>query len=543
MKNRFYFFYLSALALFVSCTSSNADLENALNTITVEDITRQTKTLGSDEFMGRKPCTEGEKITTDYLSFEFKRIGLEPAVNGSYFQEVPLMEIKNTPDSKLVIQGKSTSFDFDLLTEFAAFSMRAQEELSIEKSEMVFVGYGIVAPEYNWNDYEGIDVKGKTVVVLVNDPGFGTDNNDFFKGNSMTYYGRWTYKYEEAARQGAAACFIIHDTKPAGYGWGVVSNGNEAPRLFMADDNGYADRCAIQGWLSQDASKKLFEVAGVGTEIWSKAAVPGFKSVSLGLSASLKMKNSWRYDKSNNVLGVLKGTKRPEEVIIFSAHWDHFGIGRKVNGDSIYNGAVDNGTSLAWMLEIAEAFTSLKTKPERSILFFAPTAEESGLIGASYYVQHPIFDLNKTVADINNDLMLPNGLMRDVMVTGFGQSNLDDYVIEAVKKYDRYVFPDPNPQTGMYFRADHFAFAKVGVPALFARGNCDSREHGKEWALEKEAEYLANDYHKVTDEYEDWWDLSGVTEDAKLFFEIAYKLSNETTFPEWKEGSEFKHLR
>ena len=380
-------------------------------------------------------------------------------------------------------------------------------------------------------------------MVLVNDPGFGTENNDFFKGNTMTYYGRWTYKYEEAARQGAAACFIIHDSKPAGYGWGVVSNGNEAPRLFLADKNNYADRCAVQGWLSQDAAKELFSQAGFSTDLWKEAAKPGFKAMPMNLSLSMNMKNSWRIDKSHNVLGVIRGSKRPDEVIIYSAHWDHFGIGRKVDGDSIYNGAVDNGTSLSWMLEIAEAFVALKEKPERSIMFFAPTAEESGLLGATYYVQNPIFDLDKTVADINNDLMLPYGKMKDVMITGYGQSELDDYVEEVAKKYDRYIFPDPNPHTGMYFRADHFAFAKAGVPALFARGNCDSREYGKEWALKKEADWLANNYHKVTDEYEDWWDLSGVTEDAKLLFEVGYKLSKESAFPKWKEGSEFKNLR
>lgn len=535
--------FLSLILVFSSCQNSNVDLENALSTINLDDINRQSKTLGSDEFMGRKPCTEGETITINYLESEYKRIGLEPAVDGSYFQEVSLMEILNTPDEKLKISGKGKTFDFDLLSEFAAFSMRTQKKIELDNSELVFVGYGIVAPEYNWNDYEGLDVKGKTVVVLVNDPGFGTENQEFFKGNTMTYYGRWTYKYEEASRQGAAACFIIHDTKPAGYGWGVVSNGNEAPRLFLADENGYADRCAVQGWLSQDAAKELFEESGLSTDLWNEAAKPGFKSIPLNLSASLTIENSWRLDKSQNVLGVLRGSKRPDEVIIYSAHWDHFGIGRKVDGDSIYNGAVDNGTSLAWMLEIAEAFVALEEKPERSIMFFAPTAEESGLLGASHYVQNPIFDLDKTVANINNDMMLPYGLMKDVMITGYGQSELDDYVEEIAQKYDRYVFPDPNPHTGMYFRADHFAFAKAGVPALFARGNCDSREHGKEWALDKEAKWLANNYHKVIDEYHDWWDLSGVTEDAKLLFEVGYKLSMENTFPQWKEGSEFKHLR
>lgn len=543
MKPFSFLVILSLLSFFSSCNTKQSDLENALSTISTEDLVRQSKTLGSDEFMGRKPCTEGEIITIKYLESEFKRIGLEPAVNGSYFQEVKLMEILNTPDDKLKISGNGKAFDFNLISDFAAFSMRAQEDIVLEKSDLIFAGYGIVAPEYNWNDYEGIDVKGKTVIVLINDPGFETENIDFFKGNSMTYYGRWTYKYEEAARQGADACIIIHDTKPAGYGWGVVSNGNETPRLFLADENNYSDRCAVQGWLSQESSKKLFIEAGLSTAIWDEAKKPGFKAVPLNISLSLKMKNSWRIDKSQNVLGVLKGSKRPDEVVIFSAHWDHFGVGRKIDGDSIYNGAVDNGTSMAWMLEIAEAFSALKVKPERSVLFFAPTAEESGLLGASHYVQNPVFDLKKTVANINNDMMLPYGRMKDVMITGFGQSELDDYVAEIAKNHDRYIMPDPNPHTGMYFRADHFAFAKAGVPALFARGNCDSREFGIEWAKQKEADWLANNYHKVTDQYEDWWDLSGVADDAKLLFEVGYKLSMEKTFPKWKKDSEFSHLR
>lgn len=543
MKPFSFLVILSLLSFFSSCNTKQSDLENALSTISTEDLVRQSKTLGSDEFMGRKPCTEGEIITIKYLKSEFKRIGLEPAVNGSYFQEVKLMEILNTPDDKLKISGNGKAFDFNLISDFAAFSMRAQEDIVLEKSDLIFAGYGIVAPEYNWNDYEGIDVKGKTVIVLINDPGFETENIDFFKGNSMTYYGRWTYKYEEAARQGADACIIIHDTKPAGYGWGVVSNGNETPRLFLADENNYSDRCAVQGWLSQESSKKLFIEAGLSTAIWDEAKKPGFKAVPLNLSLSLKMKNSWRIDKSQNVLGVLKGSKRPDEVVIFSAHWDHFGVGRKIDGDSIYNGAVDNGTSMAWMLEIAEAFSALKVKPERSVLFFAPTAEESGLLGASHYVQNPVFDLKKTVANINNDMMLPYGRMKDVMITGFGQSELDDYVAEIAKNHDRYIMPDPNPHTGMYFRADHFAFAKAGVPALFARGNCDSREFGIEWAKQKEADWLANNYHKVTDQYEDWWDLSGVADDAILLFEVGYKLSMEKTFPKWKKDSEFSHLR
>ena len=540
MKN-----YLIILTLAILTASCNSGYRKAEGTINAEDMTRIVKEFASDEFQGRKPFTIGEEKAVEFLIREYKRIGLEPANNGSFIQEVPMVEITDVPDKRMKINMWNASIELNYKDDFVAFSKQLTDEIKIRNSEMIFAGYGIVAPEYNWNDYAGIDVKGKIVVVLVNDPGFGTDNKDFFKGNEMTYYGRWTYKYEEAARQGAKGVLIIHETEPAGYPWSVVLNGAIQPKLYLQPEDNYMSMCAMEGWLTFDAATELFSLAGLSLpELKEKAKAPGFKAVRMRSRANLNITSTHKLAVSRNVIGILPGTERKDEVIIYSSHWDHLGVGPVVNGDSIYNGAVDNGTTTAWMLEIAEAFANLRKRPQRTIMFFSPTAEEQGLMGSAYYASHPLFPLNKTVANINNDLMLPYGPYKDVMITGYGQSELEDYIVRFAEKYDRYVLPDPNPHTGMYYRADHFSFANAGVPALFARGNCDSREHGKEWALKKEKEWLHNNYHKQADQYDpETWTFEGIVEDAQLFFRIGFELSNESTFPEWKEGSEFRERR
>lgn len=542
MKSHIYRLFLLVLVSLAACSPEIDDFEEAQKAITESEITQYVKTLGSDEFMGRKPFTEGEKITTEYLKKEFESIGLEP-VQGSYFQEVPLVEVSIQPNKEMHFKSVDNNLVLNFKTDFTAQSRRLQSDITLETSPVVFAGYGIVAPEYDWNDYEGLDVKGKTVIVLVNDPGFASGDSSFFKGRTMTYYGRWTYKYEEAARQGADGVLIIHQTEPAGYPWNVIENGASVAELYPVPDDDYQSSCKLEGWLTLNAAQKLFEHAGVDFSVTEKAAKPGFKALPLNTKLSFRMKSNQNYKKSKNVLGYIKGSKRPDEVIIYSAHWDHLGIGKVIDGDSIYNGAVDNGTSLAWMMSIAKAFKALKTPPERSVMFFAPTAEESGLLGSAYYAAHPLFDIEKTVANINNDLMLPYGATKDVMVTGYGQSNLDDYVKRAAEKQGRYILPDPNSHTGMYFRSDHFSFAKVGIPSLFVRGNCDHLKHGKAWMQEKESEWLRDYYHKPTDEYEDWWDLSGIAEDARLLFEVGYELANSKAFPQWSENSEFKDMR
>ena len=535
---------IATVALFsFQCNSPEKDMDNALNSINAEDLTKHVKILASDEFEGRRPFTNGETKTIEYLKGVFEELGLKPGNNGSYFQEVPLVQVSATPNEKMTLSSGNEGIFLDFKTEFVAGSRRLVDEIKIEKSELIFAGYGIVAPEYNWNDYEGLDLKGKTVVVLANDPGLHSDDSTFFKGKTMTYYGRWTYKYEEAARQGAEGILIIHDDLGAGYPWSVVLNGALVPELYLVPEDKYESRCKMEGWVTQDAARKMFELAGIDFSVNETARNMEFKATPLNMSVSLDFKSKQEYKKTTNVLAYLEGSERPDEVIIYSGHWDHLGIGRVMNGDSIYNGAVDNGTTLAWMIEIAEAFTKLENQPKRSVMFFAPTAEESGLLGSGFYAENPVFELDKTVANINNDLMLPYGRMKDVMVTGVGQSELEEYVAEAAKKQNRYIQPDPNPHTGMFFRSDHFSFAKKGIPSLFVRGNCEHIEKGKEWMAQKEKEWLSNYYHKPTDQYEDDWDLTGVEDDAKLLFMVGYKLANESTFPQWKEGSEFKHLR
>jgi Zn-dependent M28 family amino/carboxypeptidase len=534
---------LATLLALLSC-QPEPDAGDTHTGFSEEAMRAYVQTLGSDEFMGRKPGTPGEEITLDYLQEVFIDLGLKPAFGNDFRQKVPMVSVTVQPETTMKLSGKTGHAELEYKKDFVAFSRNLEEPLDLKNSGLVFAGYGIVAPEYNWNDYEGIDVEGKTVVVLVNDPGFATADPNLFNGNAMTYYGRWTYKYEEAARQGAAGLLIVHDDKGAGYPWSVVLNGAVIPKLYLKPSDGYRNRCKVEGWLTADAAERLFQTAGKDlTTLKAKAAEAGFQPVQLDAQLTFGMESRFQEVTSYNIAGMIEGSKYPDEVVIYSAHWDHLGVGEPVNGDSIYNGAVDNGTSLAWMLEIADAFTRKSKAPERSVLFLAPTAEEQGLMGAQYYVQHPAFALEKTVANINNDLMLPYGRYKDVMVTGYGQSELEDMLEPFAEEQERYIFPDPNPHTGMYYRADHFPFAKAGVPALFARGNCDSREHGKEWARQKEAEWLQNNYHKTTDEYEDWWDLSGTVEDAELLFSLGWELTNSRTFPKWKEGSEFKAVR
>jgi Zn-dependent M28 family amino/carboxypeptidase len=533
---------LFSLYLLTGC--GNNGVQYAEESIRKADLIKHVKALGSDAFMGRKPCTVGEDSSMAYLKREFIRLGLKPGFGESYFQEVPLVEVSCQPSEQMKIVSGGQNLDLKYIDDFVVFSKRIQETTSLDKVPLVFAGYGILAPEYNRNDYKDIDVKGKVVLVLVNDPGYNSGDSTYFNGNIMTYYGRWTYKYEEAARQGALGVLIVHETPQAGYPWSVVVSGATSSKFYLQPEDGYNDHCEIEGWITRDAASELLASQNLLLDsLIIMARKTGFKPMQLDANVSVSMKSGFTNKLSHNIMAVLPGTTRPEEVIIYSGHWDHFGVGTPLNGDSIYNGAVDNGTSLAWMMEIAEAFTLLKQKPERSIAFFAPTNEEQGLLGSAWYVEHPSFELSKTVANINNDLMLYYGRMKDVMVTGYGQSELEDYLEEFADLQDRYILPDPNPETGMYFRGDQFSFAKVGVPGLYARGNCDSREHGREWMHQNEKEWLANNYHKPTDQYNDGWDLSGVEEDAKLLFRVGLKLANESTFPEWKEGSEFKGIR
>jgi Zn-dependent M28 family amino/carboxypeptidase len=512
--------------------------------MSAEELSQNTRLLASDEFEGRFPASRGEEKTITFLEGEFKKLGLQSGNGGSFFQEVPMVEINTDQNTKLAVTKRKESISFEFGKEFVATTPRVIPEVTLNNSEMVFAGYGIIAPEYNWNDYEGVDARGKTVVVLVNDPGFATKDPQLFNGNAMTYYGRWTYKFEEAARQRAEGLLIIHETEPAAYGWEVVRNGWSGPRFSLASEDDNMSRCAVEGWIHLDTTRKIFEMAGKNyDELKAAASKRGFKAVPLGLSASITLKNSIRRSTSRNVIALLPGKDRKDEYLIYTSHWDHFGLDPKLEGDQIYNGAQDNATGTAGLVELAKAFTMLKTPLARSVVFLAVTGEEQGLLGSTYYAIHPIYPSSKTVAAINMDSLNIYGKMRDITVVGYGNSELDAYVEAAAQVQGRKVRPDPNPEKGGYFRSDHFPFAKQGIPALYISSGIDHVEHGEEWTKARRKEYLAEKYHKPTDEYDSSWDFSGAIEDLKLAFRVGYKLAMESAFPNWKEGTEFKAKR
>jgi Zn-dependent M28 family amino/carboxypeptidase len=542
MKNTLRWIALLALLVVGACKNNGDD---GVATITADGISQYIKSLASDELEGRRPFTSGEKKTLDYLESQFKALGLEPGNGTSYLQEVPMVEIVPEADTVMTVKGAKKNMKLSGFKDYVLWSQRPDSVLNWKDEELVFAGFGVVAPEYQWNDYKDLDVKGKIVLVLVNDPGFGGTDTTFFKGNTMTYYGRWTYKFEEAARQGAKGCLVIHNTVPAGYGFWVVQNGWNAPHLYL-DPRGKNDYfCEGVGWTSMPATEKLFEASGFNFNEWqSKARQPGFKGFSLNLKISTKAKFQSTYNKSFNAVAKITGSEKPDEFIIYSAHWDHFGIAKpNAAGDSIYNGAVDNAGGVATMLEIAKGFKSLKQKPKRSIFFLAVTAEEQGLWGSAYYARNPIYPVDKTVANINIDFTNVIGKMKDVTVIGLGQSELDDYLKTEATKQGRYLAPDPNPVAGMYFRSDHFNFAKVGIPALFVGNGVDHFEKGKEFGKAQEAEYTKDRYHQPTDEFNPNWDLSGAVENAQLLFQVGKRLSFEDAWPQWKPSSEFKSLR
>ncbi|SEK75931.1 M28 family metallopeptidase [Parapedobacter koreensis] len=532
-------------SLLASCGNHSGDDASeavdsvALNSINEESFVQYVKDLSADELLGRKPFTKGDTLAVTYIAEEFQRIGLEPGNGDDYFQAVPMVEIRSTPTLPLTFSKGNSQFSLDHLDDYVIGSKRLNAQVDIPETEVVFAGFGIVAPEYNWNDYAGLDAKGKTVVVMVNDPGFY--DKTLFKGDTMTYYGRWTYKFEEAARQGATGVFIIHDTDAASYGWNVVRSGWAGPQLSLVTPDNGASRAAFEGWLTAEATEKLFELAGGTDSLISQAKKPGFKPVDLGIKTGISLKNEFRKSSSNNVLGKLSGSKYPDEYIIYSAHWDHLGVGEPVDGDSIYNGANDNASGIAALFELAKGFKSATVPPERSILFLAVTAEEQGLLGSAYYAANPVYPLNKTVANINIDALSPIGKTSDIAVIGLGQSDMDDYARRAAARQGRDIVPGGNPSAGSFFRSDHFNFAKVGVPALYT-GSGKHIVDKDSTAAAALQETFGKRYHHVSDEYDETWDVSGMIADIRLAFDIGYSLSQERTFPQWKAGSEFKEM-
>jgi Zn-dependent M28 family amino/carboxypeptidase len=508
--------------------------------ISAAEYERHIVTLSSDEFEGRKPGTAGERKTVEYLESEFKKLGLAPGNGDSYLQQVPIVEITAGSDASLSLGGTKLEYGTDMVI----WTKRIAPEVSIADSPLVFVGHGVVAPEYGWNDYAGVDMRGKTAVILINDPGFATNDATLFRGRAMTYYGRWTYKFEEAARQGAAAAIIIHDTKPAAYGWGTVQTSWTGPQLDTVSADGNAGRAAIEGWITREAGDALLRANGRSyDELLIAASQRGFKPIPLAQQASGSLRNLIRRSNSPNVVAMLKGSKRPDEYVIYTAHWDHLGKSLARGGDNIFNGALDNATGTSGLLTIAKAFAESKRRPERSVVFLAVTLEESGLLGSAYYVQNPIFPLNKTVAALNMDAIPWGGPTRDVSVIGYGASELEPYLERAAAKQDRVLREEPTPENGFFYRSDHFNFAKVGVPALYFKLGVEDREKGAEWAKAQAAEFTALHYHKPSDEFRPGTDLRGGVQDLELLFDVGSVLAREKRFPNWYATSEFRAAR
>ncbi|MBU2977343.1 M28 family metallopeptidase [Alteromonas sp. C1M14] len=516
--------------------SAPSNFDAVYGNIKDEDLRAPLETLSSDEFEGRSPTSAGETKTLDYLTNKLKAAGYQPGNNGSFLQDVELMEITAEPNASMTIGDNTFAYKQDMIVG----TKREQTAIDLTASDVVFVGYGVNAPEYQWNDYAGIDVKGKTVVILVNDPGFENPESGKFQGSTMTYYGRWTYKYEEASRQGAAAALIVHETAPASYGWSVVANSWSGPQYSLVSDDGGASRVAVEGWLTLDAAKKMFTDAGMDFDEEKRAALEGPYHKNLDLTASISLQNTIKKSVSHNVIATLPGAEHPDEHVIYTAHWDHLGKDPSLKGDQIYNGAHDNATGTAASLVMADAFAALTPRPSRSVTFLIVTAEEQGLLGSQYYAEHPVIPLSDTVANINMDAMNVLGKTKDVKVVGMGKSQLETYLEKAAKHQGRYLTEEDRPEAGSYYRSDHFSFAKKGVPALYAEGGSEPWDEQTAKYRKRMKVIVTGCYHQVCDEYRKEWDLSGIAQDAQLLFEVGYDLATGNDWPEWNESSEFQ---
>jgi Zn-dependent M28 family amino/carboxypeptidase len=534
-----------------SGNKSLGDLKPALDSISANDIMQHTKAISADEYEGRGPGTKGEELTVNYLLEQFQRIGLKPGnPDGTFVQKVPLVGFTGDPTASFTVGSKQINLKSP--EDYVAVSRRFVPESKVENSDMVFVGYGVVAPEYGWDDYKGLDVRGKTIVMLINDPQVPDSadaaklDDKMFKGKAMTYYGRWTYKYEIAAEKGAAAAVIIHETGPAGYPYEVVSGSWSRENFDIQTPDKNMGRAAVESWITTDSAKELFTASGQDFDALKKAALSKeFKPVALNAKANMTVKNTLREINSMNVIGKLEGSDPAlkNEYVVYTAHWDHLGRDPKLAGDQIFNGALDNASGTAVLIDIAEAFTKLATPPKRSILFLAVTAEEKGLLGAKYYAENPLYPLNKTLANINMDGVNQWGRTTDITMVGDDNSTLIDLLRESASAQQRTVNPDPESEKGFYYRSDHFEFAKQGVPALYTDSGTKYEGKDEAFSEQKRAEYTSKDYHKVSDEVKPDWDLTGAVDDAQLLTMIGYRVAQGDKFPEWKAGSEFKAKR
>jgi Zn-dependent M28 family amino/carboxypeptidase len=543
---------VAASVVLIGCSSAPSAPDAALRSFSADRLLGHIRTLSSDEFEGRGPGSKGEQLTIKYLEDQYRSSGLEPGnPDGTYLQSVPLVGITPDKGMKLTLTGHGRTLEPKFQDDYVAWSKRVTDTSSID-ADLVFVGYGVQAPEFQWDDFKGVDVKGKVIVVLINDPPVPDPSDPAkldpktFGGTAMTYYGRWTYKFEKAAQMGAAGCIIIHQTERAGYPWEVVRNSWSATQFDLATPDKNMGRLAVESWITSDFATQLFRLAGQDLDkLMQAAARRDFKPVALGLHEKLTIHNSLQTIDSHNVIAKITGSdpQLKNTYVIYTAHWDHFGIGPEVNGDKIYHGAVDNASGSAALLEMARAYKQLPTPASRTILFLSVTGEEQGLLGSQYYAEHPLYPLAHTAADINMDGMNVHGLTRDIVQIGRGASTLDEIIEAVAKEQGRVVKTDPEPEKGFYYRSDHFEFAKRGVPAFDPDEGVDFIGKPAGWGLEARRKYTAENYHKPSDTIKPDWDLSGAVQDCQLFFLVGYRIANDSRMPEWKPGAEFKAIR
>ena len=531
------------LVAFAACTPSPSPARQGVKSLTAANLLNHIRTLSSNAYEGRGPGTKGEQLSLKYIEDQFRALNLEPGnPDGTFLQKVTLVGITPDPSMKLSFAGNGKKLELNFQQDFVAWTKRVTESVSVD-ADTVFVGYAAQAPEYKWDDFKGVDVKGKMLVMLVNDP--PVEDENIFGGKAMTYYGRWTYKYEKAAELGAAGCLIVHETGPAGYPWAVVAQkSGEQFDLVSPDKN--KGRAAVEGWITREQAEKLFKMAGMDFETLKKSAVSrDFHPVPLGLRAQISIKNKLREIQSNNVIAKLAGSEPQlaRQFVIYSAHWDHLGIGPEVNGDKIYHGAVDNASGVAALIELARAYRQLEVPPGRSILFLSVTAEEQGLLGSRYYAEHPLYPLTDTAAVINMDGLNVLGRTRDIVMIGRGNSTLDEVVDGVARDSGRSVKADPEPEKGYFYRSDHFEFSKQGVPAFDPGEGVEYIGRPEGWGLQARERYTREDYHKPSDTVKSDWDLSGAVEDCQLYFLVGYRIANEPKLPVWKPNAEFKAKR
>ena len=529
--------------LLTACTAAHADVP----VFPESSFRKHIEVLSSDAFEGRAPGTEGEQKTLTYLEQQFRAAGLKPGIGNSYLQPVPVVEITPHADAAMRLTGAGgKSLELRSPDDVVVWTKRPVPASGIGNAEVVYAGYGIVAPEYGWNDYAGLDVRGKLVLALVNDPGYATQDPKLFTGNAMTYYGRWDYKFAEAVRHGAAGLMVIHETKAAGYPWDVPRNGATKPQFDLRIDDYEARRLALEGWITADAASRVLAAAGMDFDVLKRASsVRGFKGKATGVTASMAVRNDVRNTVSYNVVGKLPGSKRPDEAFVYAAHWDHLGkaANAKPGEDAIFNGAQDNATGVSALIELGRAFATTKPVPERSVMFVAVTAEESGLLGSEYFAAHPPVPVAQMVGGLNMDNLYSVGKTRDITVIGFGKSELEDDLRAAAARQGRVPVQEPSPEKGFYYRSDHFNLAKAGVPMLYTKAGVDSptlgADYGKKWL----AEYTTKRYHQVSDEYSPDWDVSGTLQDLQLYYDVGLGIANSSRWPNWYPGVEFRAIR